>query len=129
MLLNTAVSKADDPVLMAGAFRHAVAGGRLAHRAGRIPARRRAEPSSPQMGLVGVVILAARRTLPGRLLVVTDRRQAQKSLSDLADELFAAGLRWLWLRDRDLPADERRTLAHDLARRRRPARRDADDRG
>ncbi len=53
VLLNTAVSKADDPVLMARAMRHAVAAGRLAHRAGRIPARRRAEPSSPQMGLVG----------------------------------------------------------------------------
>ena len=38
---------------MARAFRHAVEAGRLAHRAGRIPARRRAEPSSPQMGLVG----------------------------------------------------------------------------
>ncbi len=53
VLLNTAVSKADDPVLMARAFRHAVEAGRLAHRAGRIPARGRAEPSSPQMGLVG----------------------------------------------------------------------------
>ncbi len=53
VLLNTAVSKADEPVLMARAMRHAVAAGRLAHRAGRIPARRRAEPSSPQMGLVG----------------------------------------------------------------------------
>ena len=53
VLLNTAVSKADDPVLMARAFRHAVEAGRFAHRAGRIPARRRAEPSSPQMGLVG----------------------------------------------------------------------------
>ena len=53
VLLNTAVSKADDLVLMARAFRHAVEAGRLAHRAGRIPARRRAEPSSPQMGLAG----------------------------------------------------------------------------
>lgn len=53
VLLNTAVSKAEDPVRMAGAMRHAVAAGRLAHLAGRIPARKRAEPSSPQMGLVG----------------------------------------------------------------------------
>ena len=53
VLLNTAVSKADDPVLMARAMRHAVEAGRLAHRAGRIPARKRAEPSSPQLGLVG----------------------------------------------------------------------------
>ncbi|WP_369334418.1 hypothetical protein [Serratia marcescens] len=32
---------------------HAVAAGRLAHLAGRIPRRGRAEPSSPQLGLVG----------------------------------------------------------------------------
>ena len=53
VLLNTAVSKADDPVRMARAMRHAVEAGRLAHQAGRIPARKRAEPSSPQLGLVG----------------------------------------------------------------------------
>ncbi len=53
VLLNTAVSKADDPVGMARAMRHAVEAGRLAHLAGRIPARKRAEPSSPQLGLVG----------------------------------------------------------------------------
>ena len=53
VLLNTAVSKADDPVLMARAMRHAVEAGRFACRAGRIPARKRAEPSSPQLGLVG----------------------------------------------------------------------------
>ena len=53
VLLNTAVAKSDDPVLMARAMKHAVAAGRLAYRAGRIPRRGRAEPSSPQLGLVG----------------------------------------------------------------------------
>jgi thiazole synthase len=53
VLLNTAVSRADDPVAMAGAMRLAVEAGRLAHLAGRIPKRGRAEPSSPQLGLVG----------------------------------------------------------------------------
>ena len=53
VLLNTAVAKADDPVAMARAMRHAVIAGREAHRAGRIPRRGRAEPSSPQLGLVG----------------------------------------------------------------------------
>jgi thiazole synthase len=53
VLLNTAVAKADDPVGMARAMRHAVVAGRAAHRAGRIPRRGRAEPSSPQLGLVG----------------------------------------------------------------------------
>ena len=53
ILLNTAVAKADDPVRMATAMRHAVEAGRNAHLAGRIPRRGRAEPSSPQLGLVG----------------------------------------------------------------------------
>jgi thiazole synthase len=53
VLLNTAVAKSDDPVTMADAMRHAVEAGRLAYRAGRIPRRGRAEPSSPQLGLVG----------------------------------------------------------------------------
>lgn len=53
VLLNTAVARADDPVLMAGAMRHAVEAGRLAFLAGRIARRGRAEPSSPQLGLVG----------------------------------------------------------------------------
>lgn len=52
-LLNTAVAKADDPVRMARAMRGAVEAGRHAHLAGRIPRRGRAEPSSPQLGLVG----------------------------------------------------------------------------
>jgi thiazole synthase len=38
---------------MARAMREAVAAGRDAFRAGRIPRRRYAEPSSPQLGLVG----------------------------------------------------------------------------
>ncbi|HEY8580972.1 MAG TPA: thiazole synthase [Beijerinckiaceae bacterium] len=53
VLLNTAVAKADDPVAMARAMGLAVEAGRLARRAGRIPRRSRAEPSSPQLGLVG----------------------------------------------------------------------------
>jgi thiazole synthase len=53
VLLNTAVSKAADPVRMAAAMGHAIEAGRLAHLAGRIPRRSRAEPSSPQLGLVG----------------------------------------------------------------------------
>src|SRR5499427_3685198 len=53
VLLNTAVSKARDPVGMAAAMRAAVEAGRLARLAGRIPKAPRAEPSSPQFGLVG----------------------------------------------------------------------------
>src|SRR3982751_5498031 len=53
VLLNTAVSKARDPVRMAAAMRAAVEGGRLARLSGRIPKRRDAQASSPQFGLVG----------------------------------------------------------------------------
>jgi thiazole synthase len=53
ILLNTAVSKATDPVRMAAGMRAAVEGGRLARLSGRIPKRAYAEPSSPQFGLVG----------------------------------------------------------------------------
>jgi thiazole synthase len=53
ILLNAAVARAADPVRMAAAMRHAVDAGRLAHLAGRMPRRARAEPSSPQLGLVG----------------------------------------------------------------------------
>jgi thiazole synthase len=53
VLINTAVSRANDPVRMAAAMRAAVEAGRLARLAGRIPKRLYAEPSSPQLGLVG----------------------------------------------------------------------------
>ncbi len=53
ILLNTAVAKAHDPVRMAKAMRHAVAAGIGARQAGRIPRRRYAEASSPQLGLIG----------------------------------------------------------------------------
>jgi thiazole synthase len=53
VLLNTAVSKAQDPVLMAQSMGAAVKAGLLSRRAGRIPRRTYADPSSPQFGLVG----------------------------------------------------------------------------
>ena len=56
-----------------------------------------------------------RRSLPDRLVIVTDRHQAARPLVDVAEAAFAAGARWLWLRDRDLPAHQRRVLARDLA--------------
>ena len=50
VLLNTAIAKADDPVLMARAFALAVEAGRLAHEAGLMPARDFASPSTPVVG-------------------------------------------------------------------------------
>lgn len=53
VLANTAIAKSRDPRRMAAAMRAGVEGGRLARLAGRIPKRNFAEPSSPQLGLVG----------------------------------------------------------------------------
>jgi thiazole synthase len=50
VLVATAVNRAHDPVAMARAMRLAVEGGLLARRAGRIPVRFHAEPSSPLEG-------------------------------------------------------------------------------
>ncbi len=52
--------------------------------------------------------------LPARLLAVTDRRQAGLPLVDVVSKLLDVGLRWLWLRDRDLPDAERLALAEAL---------------
>jgi thiazole synthase len=52
-LVNTAVSRSDDPPLMAAAMRQAVIAGRLGYRAGRMPRSDYAIPSSPEVGLVG----------------------------------------------------------------------------
>ena len=51
VLLASAVTRAQEPALMAAAMRQAVEAGRLAYRAGRIPRRLYAEASSPFSGL------------------------------------------------------------------------------
>jgi thiazole synthase len=51
VMLASAVTRARHPALMAAAMRDAVTAGRLAHRAGRIPRRHFALPSSPTSGL------------------------------------------------------------------------------
>ncbi|PZT74636.1 MULTISPECIES: thiazole synthase [unclassified Streptomyces] len=50
VMLASAVTRAQEPELMAAAMRHAVEAGRLAYRAGRIPRRHFAEASSPADG-------------------------------------------------------------------------------
>lgn len=50
VLLATAVTRAQDPVRMAQAFKHAVIGGRLAAQSGRIPKRQHALASSAMEG-------------------------------------------------------------------------------
>ncbi len=48
------------------------------------------------------------------LLVITDRSQARRPLEDVAAAAFAAGCRWLSLREKDLPAAARRDLLRRL---------------
>lgn len=50
VLLNTAVAQAADPVLMARAFRGAIEAGRQSWRAGAMPERQTAQPSTPTLG-------------------------------------------------------------------------------
>jgi thiazole synthase len=52
VLLNTAVSKAKDPVKMAEAMKLAVHAGRLGYKAGRIAKRATASASSPSEGML-----------------------------------------------------------------------------
>src|SRR5271163_4067303 len=51
VMVASAISRARDPVAMAGAMRAAVEAGRLARSAGRIPRRLYATPSTPDHGL------------------------------------------------------------------------------
>ncbi len=53
VLANTAVARADQPVRMAAALRDGVRAGRAARLAGRIPEREFADPSSPEIGMIG----------------------------------------------------------------------------
>lgn len=51
VLVNTAIARADDPLLMAEAMRRGTEAGRLARLAGRMPASVTASPSSPTAGV------------------------------------------------------------------------------
>lgn len=53
VLMNTAISDAQNPLLMAKAMKAAVEAGRLAYLAGRMPKRAYAQASSPTEGMVG----------------------------------------------------------------------------
>ncbi len=52
VLMNTAIAEARDPIRMATAMKHAVAAGRHAYLAGRMPKKLYADPSSPLGGLI-----------------------------------------------------------------------------
>ena len=48
------------------------------------------------------------------LLVISDRHQTPRPLEEIAEAIFAGGCRWFSLREKDLPAAERRTLLSAL---------------
>jgi len=48
------------------------------------------------------------------LLVISDRSQARRPLGEAAEAAFAGGCRWFSLREKDLPAGERRALLATL---------------
>jgi thiamine-phosphate pyrophosphorylase len=48
------------------------------------------------------------------LLLVTDRRQARRPLTEIVGAALAAGCRWISLREKDLPQDEQILLARTL---------------
>jgi thiamine-phosphate pyrophosphorylase len=48
------------------------------------------------------------------LLVISDRSQARRSLIEIAGAVLAGGCRWFSLREKDLPAAERRALLAEL---------------
>ncbi|GAB3376971.1 thiazole synthase [Spongiibacter taiwanensis] len=51
ILLNTAVAQANDPIMMAKAFKGATESGRQARLAGAMPERQTASPSTPTLGM------------------------------------------------------------------------------
>jgi thiamine-phosphate pyrophosphorylase len=54
------------------------------------------------------------------LLLVTDRSQARGNILDIAEAAFAAGCRWVSLREKDLPAAEQMKLLRELLVRAKP---------
>ena len=54
------------------------------------------------------------------LLVISDRSQTQRPLTEIAAAAFAGGCRWFSLREKDLPPAERRRLLAELVALARP---------
>lgn len=52
--------------------------------------------------------------LPGPLLLITDRRQARKPLEDVVAAALAGGCRWVSVREKDLPDEDRKQLVLTL---------------
>ncbi|MFC6019623.1 thiamine phosphate synthase [Plantactinospora solaniradicis] len=57
---------------------------------------------------------AGRGDVPDGIVLVTDRRQAARPIDELVRAAVGGGVRWVLLRERDLPRDERLDLAGRL---------------
>ncbi|MFI7604030.1 thiamine phosphate synthase [Micromonospora sp. NPDC049366] len=53
-------------------------------------------------------------TAPSGIVVLTDRRQTTRPLAEVVAAAVAGGVRWVVLREKDLPRAERAALAADL---------------
>jgi thiamine-phosphate pyrophosphorylase len=56
------------------------------------------------------------KSLPCRLLVVTERKLSARPVLDTVEAAMQGGARWFWLRDRDLSEGDREQLAKALMR-------------
>jgi thiamine-phosphate pyrophosphorylase len=54
------------------------------------------------------------------VLLITDRKQARGNIIDIAEAAFAAGCRWVSLREKDLPKTEQAALLRELLTRAKP---------
>ncbi len=108
VLLASAVTRAADPVAMATAMRYAVEAGRLAAGAGRIAAPLPRARLHPRRGKTRAV------TAPSGVVVLTDRLVTPGGLDRVVAGAVAGGVRWVVLREKDLPRAERAALAADL---------------
>lgn len=52
--------------------------------------------------------------LPGPLLLITDRQQAQKPLVEIIEAALVGGCRWVSLREKDLTSPERLALVREV---------------
>ncbi len=52
-----------------------------------------------------------------RVLLITNRTQAHRPLTEVVDGALAGGCRWISVREKDLPTGERRRLGRDIVKR------------
>ena len=55
-----------------------------------------------------------------RVLLITDRAQARRPLTEVVDAALAGGCRWISVREKDLPTGERRQLGRAIVKRAAP---------